>query len=76
MKVEILGSGCAKCEELARNARQAISESGVYAEIVKITDIVEIADRGAMMTPALVVDGEIKVAGKVATVKEIVELLS
>ena len=71
MKVEILGTGCPKCEELAKNAEAAIKDLGLAAEVSKVTDIVEIADRGVMMTPALSVDGDIKLVGKVATVEEL-----
>ena len=71
MKIEILGTGCPKCEQLARNVKTAIEELGLAAEIHKVTDIVEIANRGVMMTPALSVDGEIKLVGKVSTAQEL-----
>ena len=71
MKIEILGTGCPKCEELAENAKTAIEELGLTAEVSKVTDIVEIANRGVMMTPALSVDGDIKLVGKVATTEEL-----
>jgi small redox-active disulfide protein 2 len=71
MKIEILGTGCPKCEALKKNAECAARELSIAADIVKVTDIAEIAGRGVMMTPALSVDGEIKVVGKVATVEEI-----
>ena len=76
MKIEILGTGCPKCEGLARNAMTAIEELGLTAEVIKVTDIVEIANRGVMMTPALSVDGDIKLVGKVATVEELKTLFS
>lgn len=76
MKIEILGTGCPKCEALGKNVEAAARELGVDAEIAKVTDIVEIANRGVMMTPALSVDGEIKLVGKVATVEELKGLLS
>jgi len=76
MKIEILGTGCPKCEALAKNVEAAARELGVDAEIVKVTDIVEIANRGVMMTPALSVDGDVKLVGKVATVAELESLLS
>ena len=75
MRIEILGTGCPKCEELARNTEVAIRELGLRAEISKVTQIVEIADRGVMMTPALSVDGDVKLAGKVATVAQLKSLL-
>jgi len=71
VKIEILGTGCPKCEELAKNAKAAVEELGLAAEVSKVTDIVEIANRGVMMTPALAVDGDIKLVGKVAKVDEL-----
>ncbi len=75
MKIEILGTGCPKCEELAKNAKAAVEELRLAAEVSKVTDIVEIANRGVMLTPALSVDGDIKLVGKVATVAELKTLL-
>jgi small redox-active disulfide protein 2 len=75
MKIEILGSGCPKCEALAKNVETAVRELGIEAAIEKITDIVEIADRGVMLTPALSIDGEIKLVGRVATAEELKPLL-
>lgn len=76
MKIEILGTGCPKCEELAKNAKTAVEELGLAAEVSKVTDIVEIANRGVMMTPALSMDGEIKLVGKVATPEELKTLFT
>ena len=76
MKIEVLGTGCPKCEQLADNVKAAVSELGIAAEVVKVTDILEIADRGALMTPALCIDGEIKLAGTASGVEEIKALLS
>ena len=75
MNIEILGTGCPKCEQLAANVKRAVEELGLTAEISKVTDIPEIANRGVMMTPALSVDGEVKTVGKIATIDEIVALL-
>lgn len=75
MKIEILGTGCPKCEALAKNVEATIRELGIEATVEKVTDIVEIANRGVMMTPALSVDGEIVLVGKVATVEELKGLL-
>ena len=75
MKIEILGTGCPKCEALAKNVEVAVHELGIEATVEKVTDIVEIANRGVMMTPALSVDGEIKLVGKAATVEELRGLL-
>jgi len=71
MRIEILGTGCPKCTQLAANAEAAVKELGVDAEIVKVTDIQEMIKRGAMMTPALAIDGEVKSVGKVLSPQEI-----
>ena len=76
MKIEILGTGCPKCEQLAKNAKTAIEQLGLDAAVSKVTDIAEIANRGVMMTPALSVDGEIKIVGKVATPDELKALFT
>lgn len=75
MKIQILGTGCAKCKQLAENAEAAARELGVDYEIEKVTDIQEILRFGVMRTPALAVDGEVKLAGKAATPAEIRALL-
>ena len=74
-RVQVLGPGCAKCEKLKKNAEQAIQELGVVAQVEKVTDINKITSYGVMMTPALVVDGQVKVVGKVASAEEIKQLL-
>lgn len=75
MKIEVLGTGCPKCVALMDNVVAAVAELGIEADITKVTDIVEIANRGVMMTPALSVDGEVKLVGKLATVAELKVLL-
>jgi small redox-active disulfide protein 2 len=75
MKIEILGSGCAKCKKLEKNAQQAVKEMGIKAEVKKVEDIMEIANRGVLMTPAIVVDGVVKSSGKVLSPDEIKILL-
>lgn len=74
MKIEILGTGCPKCQSLARNAEQAVKKAGVQAEIVKVTEIREIMKRGVMFTPALAIDGTVRSAGKVLSPEEITRL--
>lgn len=76
MKIQILGPGCMKCQKLAENARQAAVELGLDCEIVKVTAINEIMKFGVMMTPALVVDGVVKVSGKVPAVSQLKEMLA
>ena len=75
MKIQILGTGCPKCKKLAENAETAAKELGIDYEIEKVTNINDIMNFGVMMTPALAVDGEVKVAGKVASVEEIRKLI-
>ena len=76
MKIQILGTGCAKCEKLAQMADSAAKELGLDYELVKVKDINEIMAFGVMMTPALAVDGTVKAAGRVPTVDEIKKMLA
>ena len=76
MKIEILGIGCPKCKKLYENVRQALEKSGKEAEVVKIEKIAEITKYGVMMTPALVIDGEIKSSGKVLSPEEIEKFIN
>jgi small redox-active disulfide protein 2 len=75
MKIEVLGTGCAKCKTLYENVKKAVEESGKDAEIVKIEDIPSIMKHGVMSTPALVIDGQVKFSGKVASIGEILGML-
>ena len=75
MKIEIFGTGCAKCKKLFENAQEAVRASGLEVDIVKIEDIEKIVEAGVMMTPALVVDGKIISTGKILSVDEIKKIL-
>lgn len=75
MKIEILGTDCAKCRRLAKNVETAVAELGISAEIEKVEEITAFMERGVISTPALVVDGDLKVSGRVADVAEIRALL-
>jgi small redox-active disulfide protein 2 len=75
MKIQILGTGCPKCKTLMANAEEAVRTLGVEARIEKVDKIAEIMRFGVMITPALVVDGEVKAAGKVLSAAQIEELL-
>lgn len=75
VKIEVLGTGCAKCRRLVKNVEKAVADLGIDAEIIKIEDITAIMDRGVMLTPGLIVDGELKVSGRVADVNELKEIL-
>lgn len=76
MKLQILGSGCAKCALLAEHAETAARELGLAYELEKVTDINAIIEAGVLKTPALLVDGTLKVTGKVASVEELKRLLA
>lgn len=76
MKIQILGSGCAKCRALSAVAEQAAHDMGLAYELEKITDVSRFADFGVMFTPALAVDGIVKVSGKVPSLEEAKRLLS
>ncbi|MCA9259980.1 MAG: TM0996/MTH895 family glutaredoxin-like protein [Planctomycetales bacterium] len=75
LKIQVLGTGCRKCASLKENVQAAIKEAGVEACVEAVEDINEIVSFGVMSTPALVVDGEVKFAGKVATPGEILTVL-
>ncbi|MEZ5359964.1 MAG: thioredoxin family protein [Candidatus Zixiibacteriota bacterium] len=74
--VKILGTGCAKCEKLAELTKQACDELGGDFAISKVTDIMEITTYGVMITPALVVDGAVKVSGRIPSSDELKQMLS
>jgi small redox-active disulfide protein 2 len=76
MKVEVYGTGCPKCNMLEANVKKVLKNLGVAAEVSKVTDIEEIVNKGLMSTPALAIDGEVVVAGRVASVRELTELIS
>jgi len=76
MKIQIIGSGCAKCRALTAVAEQAAQEMGLTYELEKITDVKQFADFGVMFTPALAIDGTVKVSGKVPSLDEAKKLLS
>ena len=76
MKIEIPGTGFAKCNTLYENVKKAVVVSGKDAEVVKVEEIPKIIAYGVMSTPALVVDGQVKLSAKVASVAEIMEMLS
>ncbi|AGB03712.1 small redox-active disulfide protein 2 [Methanoregula formicica SMSP] len=74
-KIEVLGTGCAKCKRLLSNAEQAVDELKMNAEVIKVDDIDVIVDRGVMMTPALFINGEVRAEGRVPDVNEIKKML-
>ncbi|RAU18097.1 thioredoxin family protein [Nitrincola tibetensis] len=75
MKFTIYGSGCAKCKQLTENAELAANSKGIVYELVKVTDTNAIIDAGIMRTPALAIDDEIVIEGKVASTEEVSNFL-
>ena len=75
LKIQVLGTGCPKCKQLAENAQNAASKSGIEFELEKVTSINDIMAFGVMMTPALAIDGKVVISGKVASEDEIADML-
>ena len=75
MEILVLGTGCQKCKTLAQVTEQAVAELGISAEITKVTELKQIMALGVMMTPALAVNGTVKLAGRVPSVEDIKKLL-
>ena len=75
MKIQVLGPGCSKCAKAEKIVLEAVAESGIQAEVVKVSDFQEIAMMGVFSTPAVAIDGEVKVMGKVPSKKEVLKWL-
>ncbi len=71
MDIAVLGTGCPKCHKLIEETKTALRELGIACEVRKITEVADIMKYGVMMTPALVVDGEVRIVGRVPSVEEI-----
>ncbi len=71
MEIKVLGPGCAKCKQAEKIVRQAIAESGVHANVGKVTDMMRIAGYGVFGTPAVIIDGKVKIVGKVPKIKDV-----
>lgn len=76
MKIQILGTGCPKCKKTYENTAQALKDLDVCADLEKVEDLKAIMNFGIMVTPALAIDGEVKVAGKTPSVDEIKKLIT
>ncbi len=76
MKIEILGTGCPKCNKTKKFVEQAVEQAGVDAEIVKVEDMDGILAYGVLITPAVVVDGDVKIVGRVPKVDEVIEWIT
>jgi small redox-active disulfide protein 2 len=75
MKIQILGTGCAKCDKLYKYTQQAVEELGIEVQVEKVTDLKDIMSFGVMVTPALAIDGQVKAGGKVPSVEEIKKMI-
>jgi small redox-active disulfide protein 2 len=75
MLIQVLGTGCTKCKNLHEMVQKAVQETGVDAEIEKVEDIVKIMEFEVIMTPGLVINGEVKAAGRLPSVEEIKKLI-
>jgi len=75
MKIEILGTGCAKCTALEKNTKEALAKIGGFHSVDKIEDPIKIMEYGVMSTPGLVVDGVVKSTGKLLNIDEIIEII-
>ena len=75
MKIQILGTGCPKRNQLYQNAQQAVKESGVEATVEKLTDLNDIMAFGVMVTPTLVIDGKVITSGKVPSAEDIKQMI-
>ena len=71
MEIKVLGPGCARCEQTEKAVKEAVAETGVAADVEKITDVMKIAGYGVFGTPAVVVDGEVKSVGKIPSKEDI-----
>lgn len=71
MKIEVVGPGCRNCQQLLLNVEEALGQEAVQAEVSKVQDMFDIANRGVNRTPAIIIDGQLKLQGRVATVQEI-----
>lgn len=75
MEIKVLGTGCTRCKTLEKFANEAVAQAGIDATVTKVEDFIEIMNLGVMTTPALVIDGKVKVTGKVPSIPEIVQII-
>ena len=75
VKIEVMGTGCAKCSRMYANVQEAVKQLGITADVVKVEDINAIADRGVMLIPALFINGVLRAEGRIPCVEEIMEMI-
>lgn len=73
MEIKVLGPGCPKCQQTEETVKQAVAEAGVEADVEKVTDTMKIAGYGVFGTPAVVVDGDVKIVGKIPTKEDVLK---
>ena len=76
MRIEVIGPGCSRCVTTEKNVKEAVKQLGIQAEVVKITDIAEFSKKGIIFTPGVIVDGQVKVSGRIPTVDELKKILT
>lgn len=76
MKIEVVGPGCPRCITTEKNVLEAVNQLGIQAEIAKVTNVAEFSKKGVMFTPAVIVDGQVRISGKIPTVDEIKKILA
>ncbi|MCG7845010.1 MAG: thioredoxin family protein [Methanomassiliicoccales archaeon] len=76
MRIEIFGTGCVKCKRLEKNVREALTAGGIEAEVIKVESIDDIMKQGIMLTPAMAVDGEVVLMGRVPSVGELIKIIN
>lgn len=76
MEIKVLGTGCKKCKQLEELVKEVVKETKVEAEVIKVTDIQDIAKAGIMLTPGLMIDGTVKMTGKVPSKADLVKLIT
>lgn len=75
MKIEILGPGCSKCRATEKIVKKAVEELGIQAEVIKIEDLQDIINRGVMMTPAVIINGKLRIEGRKPSIEEIKNII-
>lgn len=76
MRIEVVGPGCVRCITTEKNVKEAVRQLGMQAEVIKVTNVAEFAKKGVTFTPALIVDGQMKISGKIPTIEEIKDILA
>jgi len=76
MKIEVVGPGCQRCITTEKNVHEALKQLGISAEVTKVTDVAEFAKKGVMFTPAVIVDGQVRISGKIPSTEELKEVIS